>query len=1191
MKCKINTALLRLCLVVTVFLSINSTQASHAVGADLTYKCIDPIARIYEVKLSFYRDCYGIDASSSVQIYYESQSKGVNQYVYAYQDVGTGNEVSPVCANAVTTCSGGINPGIEEYVYTTTITLPQNATDWKFWYRVGNRNASINTISSPSSEYLYVEAELDNLTYNENNSPTFTNKPVPFICLGQNFCFNHGARDADGDSLAYTLISPLSDQSVTVNYLFGYSAISPLNTTVPMSFDSETGSFCVTPARIEITVMAVRVDEFRNGTKIGSVIRDMQIVVRSCNNELPDINGINGTGLYEDTICAYQPYCFDINTFDLDASQDVTLTWNMGIDNGTFSPGSGSRPVGEFCWTPGADDIQSLPHYFTVTVRDNNCTYNGLQTFAFKIYVQELVIDAGNDQLVNCGDNANLSVNYTGTSNATYSWSNGMTDKNITVSDMGTYVVTVTDNGCSGQDTVTVNALNPPTINLSPNDSLLCSESKTITANISPSTLTVDWSTNENGNSILVDSPGWYFASVTKDGCTATDSTLITEVPFGWDISLAYSYGCSGDSTYFSNRQSITSTGSLFSTIWTIEGNNFTQDSINYLFNTAGNIPVDVKLTSVEGCEFDTTFMVDVFDRPKAEFTLDSGCVFEQLQFSNTTTGALAQYLWKYGDGTGAINSPTVQHDYWTSGTFPVTLIVQAQNGCIDSITQNVLINPIPTVDFSINDVCTNDSLNLKSNSINLNNNYVWDDGNGVILSGSDIKTIYQTGGTQYIKLIIEDQLGCKDSLTKPVNILNRPQVSVSGLELCEEQTVTFSSSSTGILSINWDFGDGTSSPLSTISKEYNKEGQYVIDLTVVGTNGCSNSDTAKIIVHPLPRTSISPLVFCQQEAIDLYNLLSFPETNNNYDWFIGTDIINDLHAQYTFNTAGNNTVYVVETTPFGCLDFDTTTVFVNEIPIVDFFADTLTGCDPMTINFTEQAQTTSSGIINWNWGIATIEDGNSSIVNSIFNQPGLFDVTLTITDTNNCKASETKIDYINIIASPTADFNFSENPINEVENLTYLNNTSSHASQFDWSFGNNETSNLTSLPIAFDSVGIYPVQLIATNYLGCQDTIIKNLTLVPKFSFWIPSGFSPNNDGRNDYFFGKGLNYDNIEIWVYDRWGTIAYHYSGKHFSWNGTYKNDGRSCQQDVYVYKAVVKDWSNSEHEFTGTVTLVR
>lgn len=1188
----IKDKLLKLSLFVLLLFIQTNLSASHAVGADLTYKCIDPVNRIYEVSLTFYRDCYGIDASSYVEINYESATCGYSDNIYAYPIPGTGQEVSPVCDIASTTCSGGSNPGIQEYVYTVEITLPANCTDWKFWYRVGNRNAMINTINSPSSEYMYVEAELDNLTYTNNNSPTFTNKPVPFICLGQNFCFNHGARDEDGDSLAYTLISPYSDQGITVDYNFGYSATSPLKVNTPMDFDNQSGSFCVTPAQLEVTVMAVRVDEYRNNKKIGSVIRDMQVIVRPCSNDLPSVNGINGTDIYEDTICAYQPYCFDINTFDSDASQSVTLTWNNGIQDGTFSPGSGQRPVGEFCWTPDADDVQSLPHYFTVTVRDNNCTYNGLQTFAFKIYVKELVLDAGNDVTMNCGSTANLSVDYQGSSSATFTWNNGMTGKNISVDKAGEYIVTVDDNGCAGQDTVNVSYLNAPEISLSDHDSILCNQAKAITATYSPSSMTVDWSTGETGSSINVSDSGWYYGSITHNGCTVTDSTYMTKVPFGWDIKLAYSYGCSGINSYFSNQKSVTSNGTLFDSKWTIEGKEYNQDSVNYVFTTKGTYPVRVDLLSTEGCAYDTTFDVDVLEAPIVKFEKDSGCVGEQLKFDDKSTGSIAINVWKFGDGFGTSNAFSVGHTYSLAGTYPVTLICQGTNGCIDSVSQTVTVNDKPMVNFSPANICQGDSLQLISSlPFNSKYKYNWELADGSKKTGNNSKIKIDVAGSQTVQLMIEDDLGCKDSIIQPFSIFPTPQVQLNGIEVCEGSSIQFNTTASNTKSILWDFGDGTQSPLTSYLKTYSSIGNKIVELTIESNDGCSNSDTATVKVYELPTVEISPVKFCQSSNFQLSNLLDDVTIGNSYKWWTSTDSLIGANAKYTFSNLGLNLVLVEESSPKGCKAYDTTIVTINKSPSIDFIADTLVGCDPTLINITDKTISYNGSISTWDWTVERFGKFSGNNFNTLFNYPGKYDVTLNVIDVNGCSSSLSKSDWIEIHPSPTANFFFSENPIDEQNNTVNFINKSENAITYQWDIGSIRTSTDEHVTSTFENIGTYPIELISTNNLGCSDTIMKNLTVNPVYQFWIPSAFSPNNDSRNDNFVGKGVNYQNVEVWVFNRWGTVAYHYSGNHFNWDGTFMNNGDECQQDVYVYKAIITDWKNKEHELKGTVTLLR
>src|SRR3569832_1977926 len=96
-----------------------------------------------------------------------------------------------------------------------------------------------------------------------NNSPTFSNKPVPFVCRGQQYCFNHGANDADGDSLVYQSITPYQTANTYVTYNPGYSAAQPIKSVPSMTFNSVTGDICMTPQNIEVTVMAVLVKEYR----------------------------------------------------------------------------------------------------------------------------------------------------------------------------------------------------------------------------------------------------------------------------------------------------------------------------------------------------------------------------------------------------------------------------------------------------------------------------------------------------------------------------------------------------------------------------------------------------------------------------------------------------------------------------------------------------------------------------------------------------------------------------------------------------------------------------------------------------------------------------------------------------------------------------------------------------------------
>ncbi len=178
---------------------------------------------------------------------------------------------------------------------------------------------------------MYIEATLNNLAFPCNNSPKFTNRPVPFICVGQPYCFNNGSNDVDGDSLSYSLVTPQTSATTYVTYLSGYSATQPLTSSPAAIFNPQTGDMCVKPTMLQVTILAMVVKEWRNGVLVGSIMRDIQIRTINCTNNNPSLNGINNTGIYSKTACAGVPLTFNIPSFDLDNSQNDTLIWNSGI--------------------------------------------------------------------------------------------------------------------------------------------------------------------------------------------------------------------------------------------------------------------------------------------------------------------------------------------------------------------------------------------------------------------------------------------------------------------------------------------------------------------------------------------------------------------------------------------------------------------------------------------------------------------------------------------------------------------------------------------------------------------------------------------------------------------------------------------------------------------------------------------
>jgi len=428
--------------IVSYFTTPNEAIASHAQGTDITYQCLGN--NQYLIKLSFYRDCAGVSAPNSASVDISSVSCGQNFSITLNKIPGTGIDVTPICPLLTTQCNGGAYPGVQEYIYTGTVTLPAQCADWVFGFTLCCRNAAITNILNPSAENIYVESTLNNLNFNCNNSPQFLNKPIPFICVGQVTCFNNGTYESDGDSIAYKLVIPKTSPNTTVTYLGNFSSTQPLSTATAMTFNSRRGDICISPTALEVTVLAMVVEEWRNGIMIGSVMRDIQLKTVVCNNTNPYVNGINNTGSYSITACAGSQLSFTIPTFDPDANQNVTISWYTAIVGANFVSSGGSRPTATFTWTPTSAQISNNPYCFTVIVEDDNCPYSGRQIFSFCITVDGFATTISSTN-ANCGlANGTAGVTVSPAGQYNYYWPVcGCTTPSITGIAAGTYSVFV----------------------------------------------------------------------------------------------------------------------------------------------------------------------------------------------------------------------------------------------------------------------------------------------------------------------------------------------------------------------------------------------------------------------------------------------------------------------------------------------------------------------------------------------------------------------------------------------------------------------------------------------------------------------------------------------------------------------------------------------------------------------------
>lgn len=554
---------------------------------------------------------------------------------------------------------------------------------------------------------------------------------------------------------------------------------------------------------------------------------------------------------------------------------------------------------------------------------------------------------------------------------------------------------------------------------------------------------------------------------------------------------------------------------------------------VNITYGAYGTYDVQMISTSAQGCAISNTFPNVINVVPlDATIVIDTagGCipVTSNLGFTLPSGEVAASQSWTLPGsdiGSSIASNPTAIYN--AIGCNDVTLTVTTVSGCSTTVTQSnaICVGSPPTGGFDIapTSFCFETDIVVATYTGTGADTVFWDFGDTsppqLLPDNANATHNYPDDIGAYTVTMIPYQFGCPGDTTvyiDTVNILGPIAVFDAAFDGCTTwNTFNFTDNSVESDSVFYDFGDPTTnldtSSLPDPSWTYPAI-DTIVNYTVTQyaynfTTGCEHMNTTVISVYP-PNAEFtySDSVGCAPTLITFTNTSLATGPSNGFtrwNWvntlaFAGPGpsgviwSVSPVRSRW-YNDPGVYTVSMRNQDTRGCLDTITKTDLITIHGIeAGFTQDSLNGCAPLNMGFTDTsfAPITYAAAWHWDFGVPGILDDTSNLQNPnyTYTDPGLYTVTLTVTDSFGC----TDIAYGNVnVAGAEASFALSDTFFCTNQNIGLTNQSIGDSLTNAWTFVNGApaSSTLENPPaLSYATEGFQDIYLEVTDLFGCTD-------------------------------------------------------------------------------------------------------
>jgi len=411
------------------------------------------------------------------------------------------------------------------------------------------------------------------------------------------------------------------------------------------------------------------------------------------------------------------------------------------------------------------------------------------------------------------------------------------------------------------------------------------------------------------------------------------------------------------------------------------------------------------------------------------------GTVPLTVQFTDLTTNNPTAWIWDFGDGSqsGVLDRNPV-HTYNAVGTYNVTLTVfntGAPEGRSITKTSYITVVRTPVADFTATPTSGNAPLLVQFTDTSMGNptGWVWTFGDGSMSTQQNPYHLYTSPGVYSVTLSVRNSAG-SNAITKEglitVRALPVADFSANRTSGPAPLVVKFTDgSSGGPTSWTWNFGDGTSSTEQNPVHQYSVPGVYTVSLTAANDVGTAEKTRTGYITVGERLTAAFTYTTSNPENLAPLTVAFMDGSGDSptlWAWNFGDGhLTTEKNPIHTYTKAGNYTVTLTVSDGFASSS-TSKTIEVKPRLIADFKVEPSTGSAPLKVKLIDQTIGTPN---SWRWVIIrdalnmTVFDPGHATETYTFNEPGSYDVLLTVSDAYGNTESIYKTSAVQVLSFP----------------------------------------------------------------------------------------------------------------------------------------------------------------------------